>query len=77
VTSTSLRRHKATGLVVLLAGLVATGVGYAAVTGTAEAAPTTASAAVIVFALLRSTRSMVSCASCMSDRRWPPEARMR
>lgn len=47
MTSTSLRRHKATGLVVLLAGLVATGVGYAAVTSTAEAAPTTASAAVI------------------------------
>ncbi len=47
MTSTSLRRHKATGLVVLLAGLVATGVGYAAVTGTAEAAPTAASQAVV------------------------------
>ena len=38
MTSTSVRRHRATGLVVLLAGLVATGVGYAAVTGSAEAA---------------------------------------
>jgi ubiquinol-cytochrome c reductase cytochrome c subunit len=37
VTSTSVRRHKATGLVVLLAGLVTTGIGYAAVTSTAEA----------------------------------------
>jgi ubiquinol-cytochrome c reductase cytochrome c subunit len=37
VISTSARRHKATGLAVLLAGLVATGVGYAAVTSTAEA----------------------------------------
>jgi ubiquinol-cytochrome c reductase cytochrome c subunit len=43
VTSTSVRRHKATGLVVLLAGLVMTGVGYAAVTSTAEAASPVAS----------------------------------
>jgi ubiquinol-cytochrome c reductase cytochrome c subunit len=43
VTSTSVRRHKATGLVVLLAGLVTTGVGYAAVTSTAEAVAPTAS----------------------------------
>ncbi len=40
MTSTSVRRHKATGLVVLLASLVATGVGYAAVTDSAEAAST-------------------------------------
>ena len=38
MTSSSVRRHRATGLVVLLAALVATGVGYAAVTGTAQAA---------------------------------------
>lgn len=37
MTSTSVRRNKATGLVVLIAGLVMTGVGYAAVTSTAEA----------------------------------------
>ena len=43
MTSTSVRRHRATGLVVLLAGLLATGVGYAAVSGTAEAAPQTGS----------------------------------
>ncbi len=43
MTSTSVRRHKATGLVVLLAGLVTTGVGYAAVTSTAEAVAPTAS----------------------------------
>jgi len=43
VTSTSVRRHKATGLVVLLAALVMTGVGYAAVTDSAEAAPQAAS----------------------------------
>lgn len=42
--SSSVRRHKATGLVVLLAGLVATGVGYAAVTGAAEASPRAATA---------------------------------
>ena len=39
MTSTSVRRHRATGLVVLLAALVATGVGYAAVTDSAQAAP--------------------------------------
>jgi ubiquinol-cytochrome c reductase cytochrome c subunit len=38
VTSTSVRRHRATGLVVLIAALVATGLGYSAVTSTAEAA---------------------------------------
>jgi ubiquinol-cytochrome c reductase cytochrome c subunit len=43
VTSTSVRRHKATGLLVLLAALVVTGIGYTAVTTTAEAAPTAAS----------------------------------
>ncbi len=43
MTSTSVRRNKATGLVVLLAGLVMTGVGYAAVTSTAEASVATAS----------------------------------
>lgn len=43
MTSTSVRRHKATGLVVLLAALVVTGIGYTAVTTTAEAAPTAAS----------------------------------
>jgi ubiquinol-cytochrome c reductase cytochrome c subunit len=43
VSSTSVRRHKATGLVVLLGALVATGLGYTAVTGTAEAAPQAAS----------------------------------
>jgi ubiquinol-cytochrome c reductase cytochrome c subunit len=42
VTSTSVRRHRATGLVVLLAALVMTGLGYAAVTTSAEAAPTAA-----------------------------------
>jgi ubiquinol-cytochrome c reductase cytochrome c subunit len=44
VTSTSVRRHRATGLVVLLAALVATGVGYAAVTDSAQAAAPAASA---------------------------------
>jgi ubiquinol-cytochrome c reductase cytochrome c subunit len=44
VTSTSVRRHRATGLVVLLAGLLATGVGYAAVSGAAEASPRAATA---------------------------------
>jgi ubiquinol-cytochrome c reductase cytochrome c subunit len=43
VTSTSVRRHRATGLVVLLAALVATGVGYAAVTDSAQAAAPQAS----------------------------------
>jgi len=43
VTSSSVRRHRATGLVVLLAALVATGVGYAAVTGSAQAAAPLAS----------------------------------
>ncbi len=43
MTSTSVRRHKATGLVVLLAALVSTGFGYAAVTSTAEAAAPMAS----------------------------------
>jgi ubiquinol-cytochrome c reductase cytochrome c subunit len=43
VTSTSVRRHKATGLVVLLAALVTTGVGYAAITSTAEASAPMAS----------------------------------
>ena len=43
MTSTSVRRHRATGLVVLFAALVMTGVGYAAVSGTAEAATPVAS----------------------------------
>lgn len=43
MTSTSVRRHKATGLVVLLAALVTTGFGYAAVTSTAEASAPMAS----------------------------------
>ena len=43
MTSTSVRRHRATGLVVLLAALVATGVGYAAVTESAQAAAPQAS----------------------------------
>ena len=43
MTSTSVRRHRATGLVVLLAALVATGVGYAAVTDSAQAAAPQAS----------------------------------
>jgi ubiquinol-cytochrome c reductase cytochrome c subunit len=44
VTSSSVRRHKATGLAVLLVGLITTGLGYAAVTSTAEASAPTASA---------------------------------
>lgn len=43
MTSTSVRRNRATGLVVLLAALVTTGFGYAAVTSTAEAAAPAAS----------------------------------
>ena len=43
MTSTSVRRHRATGLVVLLAALVATGVGYAVVTDSAQAAAPMAS----------------------------------
>ena len=43
MTSTSVRRHRATGLVVLLGALVATGVGYAAVTDSAQAAAPQAS----------------------------------
>jgi ubiquinol-cytochrome c reductase cytochrome c subunit len=43
VISSSARRHKATGLAVLLVGLVATGAGYAAVTSTAEASTPMAS----------------------------------
>jgi len=42
VTSSSVRRHKATGLAVLMVGLLTTGIGYAAVTGTAEASAPTA-----------------------------------
>ena len=37
MSSTSVRRHRATGLVVLFAALVMTGVGYAAVTDSASA----------------------------------------
>ncbi len=44
MTSTSVRRHRATGLVVLLGALVATGVGYAAVTDSAQAVAPQASA---------------------------------
>jgi ubiquinol-cytochrome c reductase cytochrome c subunit len=36
------RRHKATGLAVLMVGLLTTGIGYAAVTGSAEASAPTA-----------------------------------
>jgi ubiquinol-cytochrome c reductase cytochrome c subunit len=43
VSSTSVRRHKATGIVVLLGALLATGVGYTAVTSSAEAAAPAAS----------------------------------
>ena len=43
MSSTSVRRHKATGLLVLLGGLLATGMGYTAVTGTAEASSRAAS----------------------------------
>lgn len=44
MTSSSVRRHKATGLAVLMVGLLTTGIGYAAVTGSAEASAPTASA---------------------------------
>lgn len=44
MTSSSVRRHKATGLVVLMVGLLTTGIGYAAVTGSAEASAPAASA---------------------------------
>ena len=47
MTSSSVRRHKATGLAVLLVGLLATGFGYAAVTGTAQASAPTANASQI------------------------------
>jgi ubiquinol-cytochrome c reductase cytochrome c subunit len=47
VTSSSVRRHKATGLAVLLVGLLTTGLGYAAVTGTAQASAPQASASQI------------------------------
>jgi ubiquinol-cytochrome c reductase cytochrome c subunit len=47
VTSSSVRRHKATGLAVLLVALVTTGLGYAAVTGTAQASAPVASASQI------------------------------
>ena len=43
MTSTSVRRHRATGLVVLLAALVATGFGYTAVTDSAQASAPQAS----------------------------------
>lgn len=43
MTSSSVRRHKATGLAVLMVGLLTTGIGYAAVTGSAEASAPTAS----------------------------------
>lgn len=42
MTSSSVRRHKATGLAVLMVGLLTTGIGYAAVTGSAEASAPTA-----------------------------------
>ena len=45
MTSTSVRRNRATGLVVLLAALLTTGFGYAAVTSTAEAAAPAATTA--------------------------------
>jgi ubiquinol-cytochrome c reductase cytochrome c subunit len=61
VTSTSARRHKATGLVVLLAGLVATGVGYAAVTSSAQAAPQAATASQVD---LGKQLYLEGCASC-------------
>ncbi len=47
MTSTSVRRNRATGLVVLLAALMTTGFGYAAVTSTAEAAVPAATTAEI------------------------------
>lgn len=43
MTSTAVRRHRATGLVVLLAALVATGFGYTAVTDSAQASAPQAS----------------------------------
>jgi ubiquinol-cytochrome c reductase cytochrome c subunit len=63
VTSTSVRRHKATGVLVLLGALLATGLGYTAVTAAAEAsAPSTAASAT----LLEEGRQLYleGCATC-------------
>ena len=61
MTSTSVRRNRATGLVVLLAALVTTGFGYAAVTSTAEAAAPT-----VVTGEVEAGRQLFleGCASC-------------